>query len=109
MISTSYQEKEINAYDYSTIPRQKPGSHSRPPINEAHRNNKPNRRDSFNSWEIPYTQITTNGRKVGSGSFGTVHEGVDFYHGKVAIKYLNVQNATTVQTEAFRNEVAILK
>lgn len=48
-------------------------------------------------------------KKVGSGSFGIVHQGVDFYHGTVAIKFLNVQNPTPNQSNAFRNEVAILK
>jgi serine/threonine protein kinase len=46
---------------------------------------------------------------VGSGSFGIVHQGRDFYHGVVAIKFLNVQNPTPHQSHAFRNEVAILK
>lgn len=48
-------------------------------------------------------------RKVGSGSFGIVHQGHDFYHGLVAIKFLNVQNPTPSQSNAFRNEVVILK
>lgn len=48
-------------------------------------------------------------RKVGSGSFGIVHQGHDFYHGLVAIKFLNVQNPTPSQSNAFRNEVIILK
>lgn len=48
-------------------------------------------------------------KKVGSGSFGIVHQGRDFYHGTVAIKFLNVQNPTHAQAQAFRNEVAILK
>jgi serine/threonine protein kinase len=48
-------------------------------------------------------------KKVGSGSFGIVHQGRDFYHGTVAIKFLNVQNPTPTQAHAFRNEVAILK
>ena len=48
-------------------------------------------------------------KKVGSGSFGIVHQGHDFYHGVVAIKFLNVQNPTATQASAFRNEVVILK
>ena len=72
--------------------------------------NKPNRRDSFNSWEIPFKQINIDmNKKVGSGSFGIVHQGYDFYHGTVAVKFLNVQNPTPNQSNAFRNEVAILK
>ena len=47
--------------------------------------------------------------KVGSGSFGIVHRGRDFYHDQVAVKFLNVQNPTLDQSNAFRNEVAILK
>jgi serine/threonine protein kinase len=47
--------------------------------------------------------------KVGSGSFGIVHQGRNFYHGVVAVKFLNVQNPTPSQANAFRNEVAILK
>lgn len=70
---------------------------------------KPNRRDSFNSWEIPFKQIKKVDQKVGSGSFGIVHQARDFYHGVVAIKFLNVQNPTPSQAQAFRNEVAILK
>lgn len=38
-----------------------------------------------------------------------MHQGTDFYHGNVAIKFLNVQNPTQQQSHAFRNEVAILK
>ena len=70
----------------------------------------PSRRDSFNSWEIPFHQIKIDlNKKIGSGSFGIVHQGHDFYHGTVAIKFLNVQNPTKQQSHAFRNEVAILK
>lgn len=70
----------------------------------------PSRRDSFNSYEIPFKQITIDkNSKVGSGSFGIVHQGKDFYHGIVAVKFLNVQNPTMDQSKAFRNEVAILK
>lgn len=39
------------------------------------------RRDSLKLWEIRSTDITT-GRQVGSGSFGTVHEATNFYHGE---------------------------
>lgn len=46
---------------------------------------------------------------MGQGSFGIVHQGRDFYHGTVAIKFLNVQHPTPSQAQAFRNEVAILK
>lgn len=71
---------------------------------------KPLRRDSFNAWEIPFKQITIDmNRKVGSGSFGIVHQATLFYHGTVAIKFLNVQNPTPNQSRDFRNEVAILK
>jgi serine/threonine protein kinase len=38
-----------------------------------------------------------------------VHQGRDFYHGLVAIKFLNVNNPTPQQIRSFRNEVAILK
>jgi len=78
-----------------------------PGFNRLH---KPSRRDSFNTWEIPSNQINIDmNRKVGSGSFGVVHQGTTFYHGVVAIKFLNVQNPTPSQSHAFRNEVAILK
>ena len=71
---------------------------------------KPSRRDSFNTWEIAFKQITIDmSRKVGAGSFGIVHQATLFYHGTVAIKFLNVQNPTPNQSHAFRNEVAILK
>jgi len=69
-----------------------------------------NRWDSIICWEIPETQIEFDrNKKVGIGSFGIVHQGHDFYHGKVAIKILNVQNPNEQQLSAFRNEVAILK
>ena len=62
------------------------------------------------SWEIPINQIKINeNHKIGSGAFGIVHQGRDFYHGIVAIKFLNVQNPTPSQIRSFRNEVAILK
>ena len=62
------------------------------------------------SWEIPFNRIKIDkDRKIGSGSFGIVHQGTDFYHGIVAIKFLNVENPTPQQIRAFRNEVAILK
>ena len=48
-------------------------------------------------------------KKVGSGSFGIVHQGHAFFHGVVAVKFLNVQNPTPSQSNAFRNEVAILR
>lgn len=73
------------------------------------RPNEINRRDSLKLWEIPYDDIKETGRQVGSGSFGTVNEADNFYHGKVAIKFLNVQNPSPSQREAFRNEAAILK
>ncbi|CAF0825585.1 unnamed protein product [Brachionus calyciflorus] len=81
-----------------------------PKVNRPIKQNKPSRRDSFNSWEIPFKQINIDmNKKVGSGSFGIVHQGRDFYHGIVAVKFLNVQNPTPNQSNAFRNEVAILK
>jgi len=70
--------------------------------------NGPRRRDSL-TWEIPYAQIKETGPKVGSGSFGTVHQATALYHDKVAIKFLNVQNPSPAQSDAFRNEVAVLK
>ncbi len=84
-----------------------PPNKKSPGFNRLH---KPSRRDSFNTWEIPSNQINIDmNRKVGSGSFGVVHQGTTFYHGVVAIKFLNVQNPTPSQSHAFRNEVAILK
>ena len=69
-----------------------------------------NKRDSLISWEIPYNQIIINqNEKIGSGAFGIVHQGEDYFHGVVAIKFLNVENPTPQQIKAFRNEVAILK
>ncbi len=70
---------------------------------------KINKRDSLISYEIPLNQIKINVDKIGSGAFGIVHQGRDFYHGLVAIKFLNVQNPTPQQIRSFRNEVAILK
>lgn len=87
--------------------RNSPAKKGTTALNKLH---KPSRRDSFNAWEIPFKQIKIDmNRKVGSGSFGIVHQGKDFYHGIVAIKFLNVQNPTPHQSHAFRNEVAILK
>lgn len=96
--------KESNPF--STLPR---NGFQKPVNKNTNKIKKPMRRDSLNHWEIPYTQIVDIGPKVGSGSFGTVHECKDFYHDKVAIKFLNIQNPSTQQYEAFRNEVAILK
>lgn len=62
------------------------------------------------SWEIPATRIQINKQfKIGTGSFGVVHKGTDFYHGVVAVKFLNVNNPSPEQIKAFKNEVAILK
>ncbi len=38
-----------------------------------------------------------------------MHQGYNFLHGTVAVKFLNVQHPTPSQSSAFRNEVAILK
>lgn len=46
---------------------------------------------------------------MGSGSFGIVHKGWDYYQAEVAVKFLNVQHPSLSQASAFRNEVAILK
>lgn len=66
--------------------------------------------DSIISCEIPYERITVEtDTNIGQGSFGTVHKAQDFYHGLVAIKFLNVKNPTKPQVNMFRNEMAILK
>lgn len=38
-----------------------------------------------------------------------MHQATALYHDKVAIKFLNVQNPSPAQYDAFRNEVAVLK
>ena len=66
--------------------------------------------DSIISCEIPYHQIKVDtDSNIGQGSFGTVRKAQDFYHGLVAIKFLNVQSPTESQVNAFRNEMAVLK
>lgn len=66
--------------------------------------------DSIISCEIPFNQIKVDDdSNIGQGSFGTVKKAQDFYHGLVAIKFLNVQSPTECQINAFRNEMAILK
>ncbi|XP_077987280.1 serine/threonine-protein kinase B-raf-like isoform X2 [Glandiceps talaboti] len=64
------------------------------------------RRDSNDDWEIPAIEIAI-GRRIGSGSFGTVYKG--HWHGAVAIKKLNVTDPTPSQLQAFKNEVAVLR
>lgn len=74
------------------------------------KNKKPNRWSSLLSWEIPEHRIKINeNNKIGAGSFGVVHKGRDFFHGVVAVKFLNVECPTNEQINAFKNEVAILK
>lgn len=71
---------------------------------------RPNRWSSLLNWEIPATRIKIHKHfKLGHGSFGVVHKGTDFYHGVVAVKFLNVAKPTPSQVAAFKNEVAILK
>ncbi len=66
--------------------------------------------DSIISCEIPFNQIKVeDDSNIGQGSFGTVKRAQDFYHGLVAIKFLNVQNPSEKQVNAFRNEMSILK
>lgn len=60
-------------------------------------------------WEIPESEIDF-GKRIGSGSFGTVFKGM--WHGPVALKKLNVfkdQKPTQSQLQAFKNEVAVLR
>ncbi|KRX26420.1 Serine/threonine-protein kinase B-raf [Trichinella nelsoni] len=64
------------------------------------------KRESLEGWEIPACEVQF-GRKIGSGSFGTVYKGSWF--GPVAIKKLNVGEPSPAQLQAFKNEVAVLK
>lgn len=57
-------------------------------------------------WEIDGKEVTRL-RKIGQGSFATVYEGN--WHGKVALKELNVKNPTPAQLQNFKNEVLVLK
>lgn len=71
---------------------------------------RPHRWSSLLNWEIPSTRIKIHKHyKLGHGSFGVVHKGTDFYHGVVAVKFLNVSKPSPHQVAAFKNEVAILK
>ena len=66
--------------------------------------------DSIISCEIPLNQIKVDTESsIVQGAFGTVRKAQDFYHGLVAIKFLNVQNPSDSQVNSFRNEMAILK
>ncbi|CAF0705941.1 unnamed protein product [Brachionus calyciflorus] len=77
---------------------------------ESKKLKKPSRWNSLLSWEIPLSRMKINKEhKIGSGSYGVVHQGTDFYHGLVAVKTVSFQNPTQEQTRSFRNEVAILK
>uniref|UniRef100_A0A5S6R0I2 Raf homolog serine/threonine-protein kinase n=1 Tax=Trichuris muris TaxID=70415 RepID=A0A5S6R0I2_TRIMR len=64
------------------------------------------KRESLEGWEIPACEVRF-GRKIGSGSFGTVYKG--HWFGPVAIKKLNIGEPGPVQLQAFKNEVAVLK
>ena len=71
---------------------------------------KLNRWSSLLSWEIPVSRMQINKEhKIGSGSYGVVYQGMDFFHGLVAVKTVSFQNPTSEQIKSFRNEVAILK
>ncbi|KAG9509111.1 RAF proto-oncogene serine/threonine-protein kinase, partial [Fragariocoptes setiger] len=77
-------------------------------VNKSNENNaNGNNRKSFeDDWEIDGTKVLQ-GRRIGSGSFGTVYLGI--YHGPVALKKLNVVEPTPAQLQAFKNEVAVLR
>ncbi|KHJ45150.1 kinase domain protein [Trichuris suis] len=64
------------------------------------------KRESLEGWEIPACEVRF-GRKIGSGSFGTVYKG--HWFGPVAIKKLNIGEPGPAQLQAFKNEVAVLK
>ena len=54
--------------------------------------------DSIISCEIPFHHIKVDKQSnIGSGTFGTVHKAQDFYHGLVAIKFLNIQKPSEDQ------------
>ena len=58
-------------------------------------------------WEVPNNSIKLFKKTIGIGSFGTVHRG--YWHVPVAIKTLNVFNPCQEQSQAFKNEVDLLK
>ncbi|XP_055695031.1 raf homolog serine/threonine-protein kinase Raf isoform X1 [Lutzomyia longipalpis] len=58
------------------------------------------------NWNIQAVEILI-GRRIGSGSFGTVYKA--HWHGPVAVKTLNVKTPSPAQLQAFKNEVAMLK
>ena len=86
------------------------------------RQNRGEKRETIEDWEIPIDDIFIGeekvklrkfiynfepGPRIGAGSFGTVYRG--HWHGAVAIKTLNVRDPTPAQIVAFRNEVAVLR
>lgn len=64
-------------------------------------------KEPIEDWEIPAKDIKVNKKNIGMGSFGTVYRG--YWHGPVAVKTLNVINPSPEQTQAFKNEVALLR
>ncbi|XP_062559835.1 raf homolog serine/threonine-protein kinase Raf isoform X3 [Armigeres subalbatus] len=63
-------------------------------------------KQSEENWNIQAEEILI-GQRIGSGSFGTVYKA--HWHGPVAVKTLNVKTPSSVQLQAFKNEVAMLK
>ena len=62
---------------------------------------------SIKEWDIPLEELKV-GDKIGSGRFSTVHAGN--WHGDVAIKFLDMENADDeAALEAFRLDVATFR
>ena len=58
-------------------------------------------------WEVPNNSIKVYKKKIGRGSFGTVHRG--YWHFPVVVKTLNVIKPGQEQLQAFKHEVDLLK
>ena len=58
-------------------------------------------------WEVPNNSTKLFKKKIGRGSFGTVHRG--YWHVPVIVKTLNVIKPVQEQLQAFKHEVDLLK
>ena len=105
--STSSPSKSSRSVSSSPTSSLKPRARASSADESASKKIKHVPRESIENWEISPNDIWVEKKNIGMGSFGTVYKGQ--YYGYVAVKTLNVKNPSVEQTQAFRNEVAILR